>query len=79
MTVRGWIPTTKGRQRPTVTGMLAHEFGHSALCKGYTASKELEIVRTVENPIMTELGQPYERTRYALCDDDDTSPDCRAQ
>jgi RHS repeat-associated protein len=79
MTARAWIPTTQGRQRPTISGMLAHEFGHSALCKGYTPNAELDVIRTVENPIMTELGQPYERTRHALCDQDDTRSDCRAQ
>jgi RHS repeat-associated protein len=58
------IHTTMGIQPASTARIIAHELGHAVTGVGDTGPGNMDNVILNENPIATQLGEPYSRTRY---------------
>jgi hypothetical protein len=58
------IHTTMGIQPASTARIIAHELGHAVTGVGDTGPGNMDNVNQNENPIATQLGEPYSRTQY---------------
>jgi RHS repeat-associated protein len=58
------IHTTMGIQPLSTQRIIAHELGHAVTGTGDAGPGNMDNVNQNENPIATQLGEPYMRTQY---------------